>query len=191
MTVWLSRNEVANLAPGLSRSRLDSLRRGKIGPEVRVLSDGEVLYDELVFRRWLESTVDHDWVHGPFGARRPPAARERAFTYDGALLDELRSRTYISPAQMLALLPQMLPSNAKELRAGGVGPRFLRPTPKTIIYVAQEALWGAERVPGYSGRFERGHRRDGTRRAQLTPPILVDRPLSTIEKRRIETAAGG
>ncbi|WP_431795655.1 hypothetical protein [Microbacterium enclense] len=184
-TVWISRAEAAAIAPGLNPGKLDTLRRDGGGPPTRVLSDGEVLYDELAFRRWLESTVDHDWVHGPFGARRPPATRARAYTYDDARPDELRARTYISKEQLLTLLPGMLASNATELRAGGVGPRFLRPTPKTIVYVAEEALWWAERIPGYSGRFERGTERDGTERQQLTPPVAVRRPLTLIELARI------
>ncbi|WP_139327549.1 hypothetical protein [Microbacterium sp. RURRCA19A] len=184
-TVWMSREEAAAIAPGLNRGKLHALRVDRVGPAARVLSDGEVLYDELAFRRWLESTVDHDWVHGPFGAHRPPATKARAYTYDDARLDELRARTYISKEQLLALVPGMLASNAAELRAGGVGPRFLRPTPRSVVYVAEEALWWAERIPGYSGRFERGAERDGTERQQLTPPVAVRRPLTVIELARI------
>lgn len=188
--VWLRAEEAVQIGPGLTRSKLDTLRRNSLGPRANVLSDGEVLYDELLFRRWLESTVDEVWVHGPFGDNsRPMVTEERAYTYNDARLDELQARTYITPEQLLALLQGMLPSQAAELRAGGVGPRFLRPAHQTIIYVAEEALWWSDRVPGFSGRHERGYeRRTYERRPLLTPPVGVRRSLTLMESARIRDA---
>lgn len=169
--LWLSRSSAAGVAPGISEDKLDALRRVGAGPAARVLSDGEVIYDELVFRRWLESTVDPAWVYGPFGAHRPPPNSDRRYTYQDASLEDLRSRVYIDTSQLLAMLPGMTMSNVADQRRSGVGPRLLRPTPKTLVYVADEALWWARNVPTYSARHERGVDRNGVHRSLLTPPI--------------------
>lgn len=187
-TVWLSRAEARLIAPGLSVERLESLERQQAGPPTWMLSDGTHLYDELLFRRWLESTVDSRWVDGVPGSRRPAPSRDRSYVYADARLDELRRRTYISRAQLLALLPGMLKSQADELRASGTGPRFLRPTPHTIVYVAEEALWWAETVPSFTARHERGYARDGEHRMLLTPPVAIRRPLTPVEEARIRDA---
>jgi len=55
---WLSPDEAATIAPGLSASRLRGLQAPDSGPAAWSLSDGSVLYDELEFRGWLEGAVD-------------------------------------------------------------------------------------------------------------------------------------
>ena len=72
-------------------------------------------------RRWLESPVDDRWVNGLFGAHRPTPSRERAYTYGDTSLDGLRSRTYISPNQLLSLLPGLSSWQMNELRQSGTG----------------------------------------------------------------------
>jgi hypothetical protein len=183
---WISAEEAAAIAPGLHAGKLRALRREKAGPPVRLLSDGEAIYDELLFRRWLESTVDPLWVHGPFGARRITTP-ERAHRYDDAPLTLLRGRTYISPDQLLELIPDLPQWVAIELRRSGVGPRVLRPTPRTAIYVAEEALWWAENVPSMSARHERGVDRRGILRRPLDPPIGITQALP----RRMNVAPPG
>lgn len=187
-TVWLSRTEASRIAPGLTPEKLVNLQRRGAGAPAWILSDGNVLYDELLFRRWLESTVDDRWVNGLFGAHRPLPTRERAYEYGDARLDELRRRSYISPSQLLSLLPELTATQMNELRQSGTGPRFLTPTPKTIVYVAEEALWWSENVPDYRPSRERGTNRDGTHRELLTPPVAIRRTLTPAEEARIRDA---
>lgn len=187
-TVWLSRTEASQIAPGLTPEKLADLRRRGVGAPTWTLSDRADLYDELLFRRWLESTVDDRWVNGLFGAHRPTPSRERAYTYGDACLDELRRRTYISPSQLLSLLPGLSSWQMNELRQSGTGPRYLTPTPHTIVYVAEEALWWSETVPDYRPSRERGLNRDGTHRELLTPPVTIRRSLTPVEEARIRDA---
>ena len=54
-------------------------------------------------------------------------------------------------------------------------------------YVAEDAIWWVENVPGFSGRHERGHdRATKARRALVTPPITIRRPLTAAERTRID-----
>lgn len=182
---WLSPNEVTVIAPGLSESRLRRLQLTGAGPDEWQLSDGSSLYDELNFRRWLESTVDEVWVYGPPMARLPLPPKAREYRYGDATLDELRRRTYITKEQLVLLLPGLTPYKAQQMRSSGSGPRFLRPTPNTIIYVAEEAVWWASEVPSLSWAHEVGYTRQGEVRPKLTPPVGIDVPLTEMELSRI------
>lgn len=99
--VWITRAEAGQIAPGHTSARLDYMRReapysSKItAPPARVLSDGEVIYDELALRRWLESTVSWEWVHGHYGAHRAAPNEDRRYSFQDADLETLRRRTYI------------------------------------------------------------------------------------------------
>lgn len=42
--------------------------------------------------------------------------------------------TYLSPAEAAALIPGMTKTNLAQLRFTGKGPRFLKPTPRTVVY---------------------------------------------------------
>lgn len=99
--MWITRAEAGQIAPGHTSARLDYMRReapysSKItAPPARVLSDGEVIYDELALRRWLESTVSWEWVHGHYGAHRAAPNEDRRYSFQDADLETLRRRTYI------------------------------------------------------------------------------------------------
>lgn len=182
---WLSPDEASTIAPGLSTSRLRSLQASDSGPAAWRLSDVSVLYDELEFRRWLEGAVDQVWVYGPPLARLPLPPKARAYSYPDATLEELRRRTYITKEQLVALLPGLTPYKAQQMRSSGSGPRFLRPTPHTIVYVAEEAVWWAKQVPTFSAVFEVGYSRQGDVRSKLTPPVNIHVPLTETELARI------
>ena len=47
---------------------------------------------------------------------------------------------YLSPAQVVAMIPGMTPGRLAQLRFKGTGPRFRKPTPKTVVYVEAEVL---------------------------------------------------
>lgn len=155
-TVWISRADAGQIAPALTSARLDYIRREApyssqiTAPPARVLSDGEVIYDELMFRRWLESTVSFEWVHGHFGAYRAQPNEDRLYTFHDADLETLRNRTYISESQLLDLVPNLPLWRIRDLRFRAVGPRFLKPTRQTVIYIAEEALDWADGVDYYS-----------------------------------------
>lgn len=42
---------------------------------------------------------------------------------------------YLSPAQVCELIPGMSVRTLRELRAAGRGPRYAKPTEKTVVYV--------------------------------------------------------
>jgi len=155
-TAWITRAEAGQIAPGLTSRHLDYIRREApyssriTAPPVQILSDGEVVYDELAFRRWLESTVSSEWMHGHFGAYRPHPSEERLYAYQDAELSVLRARTYVTEAQVLELIPDLPLWRIRDLRFRAVGPRFLKPTPRRVIYVAEEALDWAAGVSDYS-----------------------------------------
>ncbi|KJL24875.1 hypothetical protein RL72_01598 [Microbacterium azadirachtae] len=155
-TVWITRAEAGQIAPGLTPQRLDYLRReapypSKItAPPARVLSDGEVIYDELALRRWLESTVSWEWRYGHFGAYRPPPSEDRAYAFQNADLATLRRRTYVTESRLLELIPDLPLWRIRDLRFRAVGPRFLKPSHRTVIYIEEEALDWASGVSDYS-----------------------------------------
>ena len=172
-TVWITKVQASEIAPGLSASRLDYLRReskytGISAPPSRVLSDGEVLYDELLFRRWLESTVSCDWVSGFGNDGRPTPSADRRYSYQDAGLELLRGRTYITEQELFALLPAVPVWRVRDLRFRAVGPRFLKPTPRTVIYIAEEARHWAENVEDFSDPMRRDE--DWNRLPPFTPP---------------------
>jgi len=192
--VWLSKSEAAVLIPGMTPGKLDRLRLDDTGgytpfgtpggPPYRVLSDRTLLYDELLLRRWAERTVSGEWLYGLY--RRPQPSADRAYCYQDATLEELRQRTYITPRQLLALMPDMPRWRADQLRAMGLGPRFLKPTARTVVYIAEEALYWAEYVPDYSFSRDLGDE-PGTIKARhpYTVPVGFERPLTIRERRKI------
>lgn len=42
--------------------------------------------------------------------------------------------TYLSPQQTADLIPGMTTTNLAQLRFKGRGPKFLKPTPRTVVY---------------------------------------------------------
>lgn len=56
-----------------------------------------------------------------------------------AAVTPIRSATdapvYLSPAQVCDLVPGMTERRLEYLRGKGQGPRFSKPTPKTVVYV--------------------------------------------------------
>jgi hypothetical protein len=42
--------------------------------------------------------------------------------------------TYLSPEQAAELIPGMTKNNLAQLRFTGKGPRYLKPTPRTVVY---------------------------------------------------------
>ena len=173
--VWMTSSEAGSVAPGLSASRLVRLRLQKKGPPATVLSDGEILYEEVSFRRWLESTVDFRWVYGLWGDhRRPAATADRRYTYATDTFATLRKRHYIDTHTLLQVVPEVAEWQLSQLRSCGVGPRFLTPTPRTIIYELHDAHWWFSQVPTYSARHETGYEK-WVRRPLLTPPPMSER----------------
>lgn len=145
-TTWITKAEAASIVPGLQPARLDWMRREVSyvpdypAPPARVLSDGEVIYDELLFRRWLEGTVSQDWVSGPGYANPRDVTTDRRYTYQDADLDRLRRRTYINEARLQEVMPDVPLWRIRDLRFRGVGPRFLKPTPRLVVYVEEESI---------------------------------------------------
>ena len=99
---WITKTEAASIVPELKPERLDWMRREvryvprHPAPPVCVLSDGEAIYDELLFRRWVESTVSDNWSHGRGAAHGyvRAATHDRLYTYQDADLEQLRRRNY-------------------------------------------------------------------------------------------------
>lgn len=55
----------------------------------------------------------------------------------------------LTPQQVCDLIPGMTPPKLAQLRFNGGGPRFLKPTPRTVVYrESQVAAWldGVEHV---------------------------------------------
>jgi hypothetical protein len=42
--------------------------------------------------------------------------------------------TYLSPSQVAEMIPGMTTSNLAQLRFQGRGPRFIKPSPKVVVY---------------------------------------------------------
>lgn len=56
---------------------------------------------------------------------------------------------YLDPDQVCALVPGMTKSNLAQLRFTGKGPKFLKPTPRTVVYRESDVIaWleGSERT---------------------------------------------
>jgi hypothetical protein len=47
---------------------------------------------------------------------------------------------YISPREAAALIPGMSVSNLAQLRFSGKGPKFLKPTPRTVVYRERDVV---------------------------------------------------
>jgi predicted DNA-binding transcriptional regulator AlpA len=47
---------------------------------------------------------------------------------------------YLSPEQVCAIAPGMTKSNLAQLRFTGKGPRYRKPTPRTVIYAESEVI---------------------------------------------------
>ncbi|TQO20321.1 hypothetical protein FB472_1952 [Rhodoglobus vestalii] len=47
---------------------------------------------------------------------------------------------YLSPDQVVELIPGMSKGALAQLRFTGKGPRYRKPTPKTVIYVESEVI---------------------------------------------------
>lgn len=47
---------------------------------------------------------------------------------------------YLTPEQVCVLIPGMTKTNLAQLRFKGVGPVFLKPTPRTVIYRESDVI---------------------------------------------------
>lgn len=47
---------------------------------------------------------------------------------------------YLTPAQVCELAPSMTKANLAQLRFKGRGPKFLKPTPKTVLYRESDVI---------------------------------------------------
>ena len=56
---------------------------------------------------------------------------------------------YLKPAQVCEIVPGMTTSNLRQLRYLGKGPKFLKPTPRVVVYRESDIIaWleGSERT---------------------------------------------
>lgn len=57
--------------------------------------------------------------------------------------------TLLSPEQVCQMVPGMTKGNLAQMRFKGIGPKFLKPTPRTVVYRERDVLeWieGSERT---------------------------------------------
>lgn len=54
-------------------------------------------------------------------------------------------RDYLSPDEAAALIPGMTRGNLAQLRYTGTGPKFLKPTPRVIVYRRADVIAWLER----------------------------------------------
>lgn len=47
---------------------------------------------------------------------------------------------YLTPNQVAEIIPGMTVSNLAQLRYTGKGPRFLKPTPRTVVYRERDVI---------------------------------------------------
>ncbi|MEF3405291.1 helix-turn-helix transcriptional regulator [Agromyces sp. CCNWLW203] len=47
---------------------------------------------------------------------------------------------YLTPDQVCSLIPGMTKSNLAQLRFTGKGPKFLKPTPRTVVYRESDCI---------------------------------------------------
>jgi predicted DNA-binding transcriptional regulator AlpA len=47
---------------------------------------------------------------------------------------------YLTPNQVCELVPGMTKSNLAQLRFKGAGPKFLKPTPRTVVYRERDVI---------------------------------------------------
>ena len=61
---------------------------------------------------------------------------------------------YLSPDQVVELIPGMTKGALAQLRFTGKGPRYRKPTPKTVIYVESEVIEWIEDTARYGTALE-------------------------------------
>ena len=52
---------------------------------------------------------------------------------------------YLSPSQVCEIIPGITEGSLAQLRYAGTGPRYRKPTPKTVIYLQSEVIEWIER----------------------------------------------
>ncbi|MGK0740732.1 hypothetical protein ACSHWG_02450 [Leucobacter sp. Z1108] len=52
----------------------------------------------------------------------------------------LMARRYLSPKDAAAAIPGMTTAKLSQMRFKGIGPKYYRPTPKTIVYEFSELM---------------------------------------------------
>ena len=55
-------------------------------------------------------------------------------------MDDERPDRYLAPEDVCQLIPGMTRANLAQLRFRGAGPRFRKPTPKTVVYLESEVI---------------------------------------------------
>ena len=61
---------------------------------------------------------------------------------------------YLSPEQVAELIPGMTKGSLAQLRFTGTGPRYRKPTPKTVLYVESEVIEWIESSARYGTALE-------------------------------------
>lgn len=61
---------------------------------------------------------------------------------------------YLSPEQVCEIVPGMTKGSLAQLRFKGSGPRYRKPTPKTVLYVEAEVLAWVENSARYGTAAE-------------------------------------
>jgi len=56
------------------------------------------------------------------------------------ITDTSASATYITAEQVCKIVPGMTPGNLAQLRFKGTGPKFLKPTPRTVLYRERDVI---------------------------------------------------
>lgn len=169
---WITKAEAVAIVPRLTVESLGRIVYDRRGPEVRRLADGDAIIDELKFRRWIESTVDPDWVWGlPLDRERPQPSAERLYSYQDASLEELRKRVYLDEAGALAVLADVPVWRFRQWRTMGIGPRVLRPRRRLAIYVECDLREWRRLAPTRGDFTSVG--RDFNRRDPVTVPRYV------------------
>jgi hypothetical protein len=63
-------------------------------------------------------------------------------------------KSYLSPEQVEALVPGMTKGKLAQLRFTGKGPRYRKPTPKTVLYTEAEVIQWIEDSARYGTAVE-------------------------------------
>jgi predicted DNA-binding transcriptional regulator AlpA len=58
---------------------------------------------------------------------------------------------YLTPDQVIAMLPGLSRGQLAQLRYRGAGPAYRKPTPKTVLYVESEVIEWVEGTKGSCG----------------------------------------
>lgn len=178
-TTWITIEQAAGVAPVIRPQLLRHLVREHRGPEARRLTDGELIFDELLFRRWLEGTVSPEWVHGNFGDRgRATPNDARLYAYQDASLERLRRRLYIPEAEVTQRYDWLPKWRLRLMRQTAIGPRYLKPSSRTVLYVEEEVQWWAAQVPDHVRPDRHEWERDPRTFDRVHPFTPSDRDLS-------------